>query len=201
MEMEALDTRSKILKAAIDSVGHKGVFTIREIAEITGVNVASINYYFGNKNNLLKEVENYYADLLYKAQYEVLQDDSLSAAEKLSGWARSMIGFIFQSPALIGLIVNIINEDKDYSPIMVQKIYLNNELQRIVQDIIKESTGITNERILNYKYLQIFSGVLGPVISKQVSTIYGEGKSVFDINQDEDLEEYIEILVKGVLTN
>ena len=199
MSSEALDTRSKILQEAIDLAGLKGEFTIREVAEKAGVNVASINYYFGNKNNLLKEIENYYADILYKAQFEILKENGLDPKEKLSRWAENLIGFMFRSPALIGLIVNIINEDKSYSPLLVQKIYLNKELQSIIESLIKQSTGIESERVLNYKYLQLFSGILGPVISRVVSSTFGEEKSVFDIDGHEDLNEYIEILISGVL--
>jgi AcrR family transcriptional regulator len=199
MGSEVLDTKSKILQEAIDIVGLKGEFTIREVAEKAGVNIASINYYFGNKNNLLKETENYYADLLYETQFEILGENSLDPREKLTRWAKSLIGFMFRNPALIGLIVNILNEDKSYNPLFVQKIYLNKELQGIIENLIKESSGIESEKVLNYKYLQIFSGILGPVISRVVSSTFGEGKSVFDIDGQEDLDEYIEILISGVL--
>lgn len=199
MSSEALDTKSKILQEAINLAGLKGDFTVREVAEKAGVNVASINYYFGNKNNLLKEIENYYADILYKAQYEILKEGTIDPKEKLSRWAKSLIGFMFKSPALIGLIVNILNEDKSYNPLFVQKIYLNKELQSIIESLIKESTGIENERVLSYKYLQLFSGILGPVISRVVSSTFGDEKSVFDMDSQEDLNEYIEILISGVL--
>lgn len=201
MSSEALDTKSKILQAAIDIIGQKGDFTIREIAEEAGVNVAAINYHFGNKNNLLVEVENHYSSLLYNSQYEILMNSSLKSNEKISLWTRGLIDFMFQCPALIGLIVNLSNEDKSYKPILIQKIYLNTELQRIIEGIIKESTGIEDEKILSYKYLQLFSGVLGPVLSRIVSSTFGEGESSFEIKNNEDLDEYINILVKGVLTN
>lgn len=199
MSSEVLDTKSKILQEAIDIVGLKGEFTVREIAERAGVNVASINYYFGNKNNLLKETENYYADLLYKVQFEILKDNNLDPREKLRRWAKSFISFMFRSPALIGLIVNILNEDKSYNPLLIQKIYLNKELQSIVENLIKECSGIENDRVLNYKYLQFFSGVIGLVISRVVSTTFGDEKSVFDLDSQKDLDEYIEILISGVL--
>lgn len=199
MNGEALDTRSKILQEAIDIVGLKGEFTIREVAEKAGVNIASINYYFGNKNSLLKEVEIYYSEILYKIQSEILADKNLNVRDKLTSWAKSFIIFMFRSPALLGLIVNILNEDKSYNPLLVQRIYLNKDLQSTIENLIKESTGIKSERVLNYKYLQIFSGILGPVISKIVSSTFGDGESVFDINGKEDLDEYIEILISGVL--
>ncbi|HHY78235.1 MAG TPA: TetR/AcrR family transcriptional regulator, partial [Clostridiales bacterium] len=61
MNDKELDTKSRILQYAIDMVGSKGDVTIRELTETAGVNVASINYYFGSKENLLKEVERHYS--------------------------------------------------------------------------------------------------------------------------------------------
>lgn len=199
MSNEALDTRSKILQTAIDIVGLKGEVTTREITEKAGVNVASINYHFGNKNNLLKEVENYYSGLLYNLQYEILVDEDTKPVDKLILWTKSLIHFMFQFPALIGLIVNISNEDKSYKPLIIQKIYLNKELQRTIEGIISESTGIKDGKVLGYKYLQIFSGILGPVVGKIVYSTYGEAETGYDIESSEDIDEYIDILVKGVL--
>jgi len=199
MNSEVLDTRGKILSAAIDILGQKGDFTIREITEKAGVNVASINYYFGNKNSLLKEVENYYSGILYRIQYEILRNESLTPYEKLFKWAKSLIEFILERPAIITLIVSVVNEEKDYKPLLIEKIYLNKDIQVAIQTIIRDSTGIEDEKILGYKFLQIFSGVLGPVISKLVSDTFGEGESVFNISKTQDLDEYIAMFMKSVL--
>lgn len=199
MSGETLDTKNRILQIAIELVGLKGDFTIREITEKSGVNVASINYYFGNKSSLLKEVENYYSEQLYHIQHGIFNNSALTAVEKLASWAKSLIEFMFKSPALISLIVNIVNEDKSYKPQFVEKIYLNKELQQTIESLIKDNTGISDEKLLNYKYLQIFSGVLGPVISRIVSQTFGEGPSIFDFSSPEDIDRYINNLIDGVL--
>ena len=199
MNYDLTDTKSKILQAAIDIVGLKGEVTIKEITEKAGVNIAAINYHFGNKNNLLREVENYYTDLLYKMQQEILVNEELSPSEKLVQWAKGLVDFMFKYPALLALIVNIVSEDKNYNPAIIKNIYLNRDLQGAVKSIIQESTGIEEEKLLNYKYMQIFSGVLGPVVNKAVSSIYGEGKGIMDIDNINELDEYINILVNSIL--
>lgn len=201
MGNDILDTRGKILQAAIDIVGLKGEVTTREIAEKAGVNVAAINYYFGNKNNLLKEVENYYSGLLYDDQYEILASKKLDNTEKLIQWAKSLLNFMFKYPAIVGLIVNITTEDKSYSPVLIQKIYVNREIQAAVEDIIAKATGIKDKKILNYKYLQVFSGVLGPVVNLLVANTFGKRESIADINSPNELDEYINLLVNTVLKN
>lgn len=199
MNYDLTDTKSKIFQAAIDIVGLKGEVTIKEITEKAGVNIAAINYHFGNKNNLLREVENYYTDLLYKMQQEILINENLSPSEKLVQWAKGLVDFMFKYPALLALIVNIVSEDKNYNPAIIKNIYLNKDLQGAVKSIIQESTGIEEEKLLNYKYMQIFSGILGPVVNKAVSSIYGEGRGIMDIDNIDELDEYINILVNSIL--
>lgn len=199
MSLDLSDTKGRILQAAIDIVGLKGEVTIKEITEKAGVNIAAINYHFGNKNNLLREVENYYTDLLYKMQQEILVDDKMSPSEKLVQWAKGLVDFMFKYPALLALIVNIVSEDKNYNPAIIKNIYLNNELQVSVKNIISKSTGINEEKLLNYKYMQIFSGILGPVVSKAVYSIYGQGKGMMDIDNSDELDEYIKVLVTSIL--
>jgi len=200
MDNDTLDTRNKILQTAMNIVGRKGEVTIREITEEAGVNVAAINYYFGNKSNLLKEVENYYSDLLYGMQYEILVNEKLTPKEKLSYWAKNLIEFMFKFPALIMLIVNLSNEDKHYNPILIQKIYLNKEFQHMIEDIIKQGTGLEDKKLLSFKYMQVFSGILGLVVGRVVANTFGEGESTFDITAPEEIEEYIDLIVNSILT-
>lgn len=199
MNHDKLDTRSKIIQSAIDIVGSKGDVTIREITDKAGVNIASINYHFGNKNNLLKEVENYYSTLLYDMQYDILVSEELPPYDKILEWAKSLSYFISQFPALIGLIVSLTAEDKNYKPIMVQKIYLNKELQTMIQEIIGTIIKSDDKRLLSFKYLQIFSGILGPVVNRLVEASFADEQSMICLNRKEDLEEYIKLLIDTVL--
>lgn len=195
----SLDTRSKILQVAIDAVGLRGEITVRQISEKAGVNVAAINYHFGSKNNLLKEVENYYAEILYNMMKDVLLKEESNPKEKLVLWTNSLMEFMFKYPALIALIANLATEDREYNPILIQKVYLNEELENVITLLIKESTGITEERILKYKYLQIFSGILGPIIGEVVSLTYGNKNHILNISEKGQREEYINMLIGSIL--
>lgn len=199
MSNMGLDTRSKILESAIDMVGLKGDVTIRELTDMAGVNVASINYHFGNKDNLLKEVEDYYSTCLYNVQYDILTSEKLSAYDKILEWAKSLASFISHYPALIGLIVNLTTEDKSYRPVLIQKIYLNKELQSMIQEIIGTIIKSEDKRLVNFKYLQIFSGILGPVINRLVEDNFADEHSVICLSSKEDLEEYMKLLIDTVL--
>ena len=58
MEAEDLETKERLLNAAIELLGEKkdpGKITSRSIAELAGVSLGSINYHFQSKDNLLNE--------------------------------------------------------------------------------------------------------------------------------------------------
>lgn len=199
MKVQITDTRDRIFKSAIKVVGLRGDITIRELAELADVNVASVNYYFGNKKNLLKEVEKHYSTSLYNMQYNILTSGDLSPYEKLINWAKSLSGFIVEYPALIGLIVNLTTEDRSYKPALIQKIYLNKDLQLMIQKIIRDIIDSEDERIINFKYLQIFSGILGPIINRIVEENFADGHMIVSLSSNDDFEEYIKLLIDTVL--
>ncbi|NLM44229.1 MAG: TetR/AcrR family transcriptional regulator [Clostridiales bacterium] len=199
MNDKELDTKSRILQFAIDMVGSRGEVTIRELAEAAGVNVASINYYFGSKENLMKEVEKHYSFTLYNFQYNIFTSNELSPHDKLLEWAKSMSAFIYQYPALISLIVKLSVEDTDYTPVLVEKIYLNEELQNMMQQTIGEIIRSDDKKLLKLKYLQLFSGILGPVINRLVEENFSDKPPTLNFSSKADLEEYMKLLIDTVL--
>lgn len=60
-DLDQLDTREKIMEVAINLFAVKGFdgATIREIAQLANVNVASLNYHFKSKENLRQEILNF----------------------------------------------------------------------------------------------------------------------------------------------
>lgn len=199
MEKPIVDTKNRIFLSAVEVVGLKGDVTVRELAEMAGVNIASINYYYGNKKNLLKEVEKHYSTSLYNLQNSILTSENLSPYDKLLNWAKSLSEFIIRYPALIGLIVNLTTEDKNYKPALIQKIYLNKDLQIMIQKIIGDIINSHDERVINFRYLQIFSGILGPIINRVVEENFAAGNMSVSLSSNEDFEEYIRLLIDSIL--
>lgn len=57
MENNFSSTKQKIIEVAIDLFGSKGIesTSVRDIARITGVNLAAVNYHFGSKESLITQ--------------------------------------------------------------------------------------------------------------------------------------------------
>ena len=51
------DKREKLLQIAVEMYGRDGSFTARDLTAAAGMNIASLNYYFGSKENLVIEIE------------------------------------------------------------------------------------------------------------------------------------------------
>ena len=64
MQKEKSETRERIIKAVLKIIGQKGAvkFTVREISKVANVNLSAVKYYFRSTNNLLNEVEVYFAE-------------------------------------------------------------------------------------------------------------------------------------------
>lgn len=193
------NTRDKILAVAIDIFGSKGDVTTREITKKAGVNIASINYHFGSKNNLLKEVEEYYSEMLYNMQNEIINNVKYSPKEKLVYWANSIMEYMLEYPALITLISNLVSKDAKYNPGLLKKFFFNIELKEKIEEIIGEITKIEDELVLNCKYTQLFSGILGPILFQTIRSVYESERVFYDIYKKEDRMEYIEELINSIL--
>ena len=93
MNVEKPDTRSRIMKAAVEIIGREGNLgvTIREIADKAGVNIAAINYHFSSKENLIEEVERVTMEQITLI-YNRLLDETGSPRERLMNWADELMG-------------------------------------------------------------------------------------------------------------
>lgn len=201
MRGENLNTKEKVLFATIELYGTKGDMTVRQICDKAGVNVASINYHFGSKENLLKEVEKYYSGLLYDMQKKIIMDDLKAPREKLIDWANILMKFVLDYPALIMLVANLVLQDENYNTNMVDKILGDVESKENIQNTIRSITKIEDKEILNFKYMQLFSGVIGPIIFQMIPNIKDTNKVFIDLKEEVERKKYInnlvDIIVKG----
>jgi len=193
MDNSRPDTRSKIIETAIDMIGRQINlnFTIREIAEKANVNLASVNYYFRSKENLISEVEQHFTHET-QLTYDLLNDAKISPKKRIENWAENMMEKLIEYPGIIFLMVTKLISDGNQKAGIADLID-NSEYN--LTPIIKEITGITDDLAVSIKAMQLFSGVITPVLF-----YHGAGRTFkVDIRNSEDRLKYIRSLVESIL--
>jgi len=192
MAEEKADSRSRILEAAAEIIGRERNlnFTIREVARRAEVNIASINYYFRSKKNLLGEIEKLLMERT-RLIYADLGDESLSPRDRLIGWADELIKHLIEYPGIIYLIgTRILERESTFiGP------YLN-LLETELAPLVKKITGLDQNHLVSFKVIQLISGVVYPVLIFSSA----ENPGGIDIRNRTMRLEYINSLIESIKT-
>lgn len=193
MADDRYDTKTKILETAAEIVGREKNLnlTIREIAKRAGVNLASVNYYFGSKKNLLEEVEKRLMENV-RLVYTDLENKALPIKNRLVNWADSLIKNMIDYPGIIYLIgTRVLKRDNT-----IFNVYLR-ILETDITPLVKEFTGLSADEEIKYKVLQLISGIIYPAL-----IISSENEaSALDLRDDDTRKKYVTALVKSLENN
>ena len=193
MGTEKTDTRSRIMKTAVEMIGREGNLnvTIREIAEKAGVNIAAINYYFSSKENLIEEVERVTVEQT-QLIYNRLLDESKSPRERLITWADELMSYLIDYPGIIYRIGTRVLQSDNKSDGLSD--YLSISDTRL-NPVVGELTGVGEENLLSFKVLQLISGVVYPTL------IYSGTKKALGriISSERVRKEYLAGLIDSLI--
>lgn len=115
------DTAGKLLAAAIESFGHRGFdgTSIREIAKTANVNIASIAYHFGGKEQLYRACLEHITDKVREGVGQIDSHEPRSpeeARESLKTALFQMMQFVLATPEVASFIRVVVREQMDPSP-------------------------------------------------------------------------------------
>ena len=176
----AQDTKNKILDAAETLFSQQGFMqtSMREITTLAGVNLASVNYHFGSKKNLIQSVLKRYLDVLMP-QFDTILNHSDSNLEcnNLEGFLASLV------PPMMTL--------QDVSPNGTEKFVQllgkgYNETQGHLRRFIMNDYGVTISRLIEHIKLSL------PSVSEEVlfwRLHFAMGSFVFSMASSQALKE------------
>lgn len=178
-------TRQRILSAALEIIGHEGVqrVTIRRIASMAKVNVASLNYHFRSKEALVDEaIQSFFGEI--SSLFQGLLESGIPVEERLTRFFLAYTDNVIAYPGIFISQINFMIEsilhkkkagkEKDNTlrlagfKELVQNGIIN------LRNIIREYTGISNERLLSMKVLQMMTSIAHPILLTDIPrTIIG----------------------------
>ena len=114
-EPKKKDSRERILQAAVVLFARQGFANtgMRQLAEEAGVNLAMINYFFGTKKGLLKEIlDAFFAGYLALLEEELTADTTLE--EKLKRFIHRAVGFVADNKnSMLITVTELAHDDPD----------------------------------------------------------------------------------------
>jgi AcrR family transcriptional regulator len=189
------NTRDRILSATLKIIGEEGVqnVTVRKIANLAKVNVASVNYYFGSKDSVINEALKYLTSKLMYA-FKHLDNKKLAPKDRLRNFLRSYSDISLEYPDVFKNLINHSIYNCDLPPEYSR--FIQQEGFKKLKDTLRELGNTECDIYLLMKIFQMFSGLAFP-------TILGDHVKKFsgiDYKDEKTRYEYVELLLKSLLS-
>ena len=167
--------------------------TIRRIAKECNTNIASVNYYFGSKEELIgaaleKMIFNFEAIVSY------LDKTDLPVKERLRKYILGYFKLAHQHPALFRSISSPSSNDAKDTYFIYLNLLHDQSWDKFLRNV-GELSKINSQPDLEMKCMQVFSAMEYPII------VEINRKNSFlskYIKNDEQLEKYVEILLQSI---
>ncbi len=179
-----LDAKERIYKAAVSLFAQKGFYAVgvREIAKAAGVNISMINYYYGGKISILKEVITDALNKYYKSM-NVSVDESMPIEERTEIMIKSMIKFFRENIELAMVTFN--SMPFDIPEIVEHKIKLSENNRDSLKWFFEKLGGDYNDPV----QMGVLSGLLSNIILAHFENKYVWDRVKKTIGESKKIEE------------
>ncbi len=164
---EKKSAKRRIFEAATSLFARKGYSTVttREIASNAGVNLSLINYYYGGKVGILKEIVNQCYDKYFGAIRDSDNDKALPQ-ERVRLIAKGLVGFFRENTELAMVGLNVL--PIDLPEIVDLKVKWATGNAKLTEDLFKK-LGVNLEDPVE---LHVFSGLLTTIVNSHFQSRY-----------------------------
>ncbi len=183
--------KKKIILATISNIEKGGInsVTTRKVAKEAGVNIASINYYFGSKKELLRSIMGQTLNHFLQDIEIILAQEDLSSYSLFKVFLTFILNGSLQYPNMMKALLNNNLYNAGYSEKFFQ------QLKPVIvkaENLIMQSSNNKDLRKAKASLMQMVNTVLTPGITLSIQ------KKLFGLNlsRQEDLLFYIEELLQ-----
>lgn len=138
---ELKNIEERLLDRALYLFGKHGSLNvpIRTIAKEAGVNVSAINYYFGSKEEMIKNVQKFYIQNITLA-YSKLDDEELNDEDKLILCANEIMEYAIRYPGVLVMEKEAVDKDEDIDKKIIAITHsMNEKLYSTLERVIRPS--------------------------------------------------------------
>ncbi len=196
--MEELTTEQKIVEAARKIFTQKGYAATktRDIAEEAGINLALLNYYFGSKENLFKQIVNEKFEDLFGLISPILSHRDISLEEKIQTLVKNYTKLLQENEDLPIFVLNELkNNEGIFNHLLQQARTIS---QPVLEDQLKSNgyTISTPDFIMNIISLTIFPFVAKPLFIASGLLKEEEDFQQFVQNREKLIPEWVFAILK-----
>lgn len=189
---ELKSVEEKILDRALYLIGknRSSDVSIRAIAKEADVNVSAINYYFRTKEEMLRQVKQFYITNTL-AISSMLDNEEYEEEERLILSANEIMEYTLRFPGITVILREAVNL-KDVDEISKDIIKVSNELHKKIEILLYNIIS-GDELKCKYKHMIFMSSIIYP--------IEGIETMAFDeniVNCKESRIEYIKYIIKAL---
>ena len=186
--------REKMIISTVHILQQQGFkkATVRAIAKEANVNIASVRYYFGSKEELIGCALEYMMGSL-ESIVAYLDDTRLSPKERMKKYILAYFHLARQHPALFRSISNPSSADAKDTYFIYLSLLHSQCWEKVIRNIA-EITGYTAESDLELKAMQLFAAVEFPIILESNNS-HSFIASYTDANT---LDRYVDILLDNL---
>jgi AcrR family transcriptional regulator len=166
---ELKSVEEKILDRALYLMGKNRTIdiSIRAIAKEANVNVSAINYYFGTKEEMLRQVKEFYITNTLSIS-SMLDNGEVDEEERLVLSANEIMEYIMRFPG-ITVILRDAATFKEVDDISTKILQANNEMHEKMKGLLKNIIK-ADEHSISYKQLIFMSSITYPVENSDILT-------------------------------
>jgi AcrR family transcriptional regulator len=189
------NAKDRILNSTLYIIGKEGFqnVTIRKIASAADVNIASINYHFGSKDNVINEALKCVTSK-FVTSFKILDNKDLTPIERIRNFLRSYSDVSVEYPDVFRNFVSKNIHNEELQPEYMQ--FIQQEGIKSIINILGELTGIKNDQQLYMVGLQMISSLIFPILLSDKL----ENFSKLNYKDKNIRYEYVELLIKSILS-
>ncbi len=180
-------------------IEEKGHVTIKDISERCYVNIASVNYYFGSKDNLMFIV---LTEVLTEIKVKIIRLVNENEEKNIEKFLENVIGYIYNfAIENVGLLRYFflsagMKEGQLYE--FVRSFFLDPEFVEIVYKSLGEYLQTDDMKLLQVKYLIIFSSFFMPLFIQIIQPKQDERNHMATFKDPDFKKYFIEQILKMI---